>query len=189
MKAKFLNLPNQITIFRLGLAILSFIMMLTNKWLVAFILIFIAVILDIVDGKVARKFGQVTTQGVFLDIMADKIVIISTFLIIGLKINIWFFYLGILMLIREYIIDTMRAVAASKNKVITSDKFSKIKGILFMMSMIMMVGNYTFNNTATSMNYIIISSIAIIMASIGIIFSYITLIRFAILHKKLIYDK
>jgi CDP-diacylglycerol--glycerol-3-phosphate 3-phosphatidyltransferase len=185
MKPKVLNIPNRITCLRLIIAIISFVLMLTNKWVPAFILILIAVLLDIIDGKVARKLGQVTTQGVFLDIMVDKIVIISTFLIIGLKINRIFFYLGILMLIREYSIDTMRAIAASNRKVITSDKLSKIKGILFMTSMILMIGNYTLNYSHTPLS-ITVTYVAIIMAIIGIIFSYLTLVRFIRSYRKII---
>jgi len=186
MKPKFLNLPDKITIFRLFLAIVSFVLMFMDRWISAFILIVVAIILDVVDGRVARRLKLVTTQGIFLDIMADKIVIISTFLVIGIKIDIIFFYLGILMLIREYIIDTMRAIAASKGKVITSDKFSKIKGAIFMMAMILMVGNYAFNNISFDATYAMVSNIAIIIASAGIIFSYITLIRFIILYKQTI---
>lgn len=168
-----MNVPNLITLGRLVLAVVSFIFMIMNEWLIAGIMILISVLMDIIDGKMARSLKQVTNQGVFLDVMADKIVIISTFLIIGLKINIYFFYLGILMLIREYSMDTMRSIAASRNKVISADKFSKVKGALFMIAMLGMIWNYVVfnNNEIWQSGFLALASLAMLMA-------YITLIRF-----------
>lgn len=161
------------------MAFLSFVLMILDQWFLAAILILIAVLLDIVDGKLARHLEQVTKQGVFLDVMADKIVIISTFLIIGLKINVLFFYLGILMLIREYTIDTMRSIAASKNVVISADKFSKIKGVIFMAAMLGIIWNKVLNK-----NEIFAQNVFTILAAIGIVMAYITLVRFFIKNKK-----
>lgn len=176
-----MNAPNLITLGRLVLAVVSFGFMIFGQWFIAGIMILVAVLMDVVDGKVARKFNQVTSQGVFLDIMADKIVIISTYLIIGLNINVYFFYLGILMLIREYSIDTMRSIAASRNKVISADKFSKIKGVLFMISMLGMIWNYVvFNNNENwQLLFLALASLAMLMA-------YITLIRFFRKYKDLL---
>ncbi len=84
------------------------------------------------------------------------------------------------MLIREYSIDTMRSIAASKKKVISADKFSKIKGILFMIAMIGMIGNYAFLN-----NNLILENLMILTGIVGMIFAYITLIRFFIKYKEL----
>lgn len=176
-----MNYANIITIIRLFLAFLGFVLMIKDYWVIATILIIVAVLMDIIDGRLARKLNQVTKQGVFLDVMADKIVIISTFLIIGVKINIIFFYLGILMLIREYAIDTMRSIAASKHQVISADKFSKIKGVLFMVSMLgMLVNKIYFENNEFSQNvFIVVSLLAMILA-------YVTLIRFFIKYKKIL---
>lgn len=168
-----INIPNAITFGRLVIAVVSFVFMILNEWMIAGILISVAVLLDVLDGKMARRLSQVTKQGVFLDVMADKIVIISTFLIVGLGINIYFFYLGILMLIREYTIDTMRSIAASKQTVISADKFSKIKGVMFMVAMLGMVWNKVFleNNEKLQLAFVVLASLAMLIA-------YITLIRF-----------
>ena len=168
-----INIPNSITFARLIIAVVGFVFMILNEWMIAGILISVAVLLDVLDGRVARRLSQVTSQGVFLDVMADKIVIISTFLIVGVGINIYFFYLGILMLIREYTIDTMRSIAASKHTVISADKFSKIKGVMFMIAMLGMIWNKVFleNNEKSQLALILLASLAMLIA-------YITLIRF-----------
>lgn len=174
------NVPNTITVVRLLIAVISFALMMLEYWLSAAILILLAVVMDVLDGKVARHLEQVTKQGVYLDVMADKIVIISTFLIIGLKINVVFFYLGILMLIREYTMDTMRSIAASKSVVISADKFSKIKGVLFMFAMLGMIWNLVLLD-----NYYL-EQLFIVLATLGMLFAYITLVRFFLKYKKVI---
>lgn len=174
-----MNTPNKLTLIRLLVAINGFVFMILDFWLFAFNLILIALILDIVDGKVARFFKEISKQGIFLDIMVDKIVIVTTFLLIGIKINIAFFYLGLLMLLREYSIDTMRSIALASKKVISSDKFSKIKGGVFMFSMVVMIGNYVFLK-----NNIFVQQSMVILASFGILLAYITLFRFFFKYKK-----
>jgi phosphatidylglycerophosphate synthase len=187
VKPKYLTIANYITVTRLIIALISFLFMILNKWLIAFFLIFIAIILDIVDGKVARGMKEVSKYGIFLDIMVDKIVIISTFLMIGIYITRIFFYLGILMLVREYIMDTMRSIAASNNKVIPADKLSKIKGVLFMTSMLIIIGNYVLiSNTSNPAISAILQWIGIVMAVLGMIFAYFTLGRFLLIHRNVL---
>ncbi|MBI4975218.1 CDP-alcohol phosphatidyltransferase family protein [Candidatus Peregrinibacteria bacterium] len=172
-------MPNLITFGRLVLATVSFALMFFGQWAIAFFSLLIAVLMDVADGKLARHLNQVTKQGIFLDVMVDKIVIISAFFIIGLEINIIFFYLALLMLIREYSMDTMRSIIASKNTAVSADKFSKIKGVIFMISMVGMIYNKAFNN-----DIIIWQDFFEILSSAGMIFAYITLIRFFIKYKK-----
>jgi len=176
-----MNYPNAITFIRLIVAVVSFGLMIQDYWLVAAILILIAVLLDVADGRVARRLKQVTKQGVYLDVMADKIVIISTFLIVGLKLHVAFFYLGILMLIREYSIDTMRSIAASQNVVISADKFSKIKGVLFMIAMLFMVWNEAVFHLGG-----IWQEVSIGVASLAMVLAYATLVRFFVKYKNIL---
>ena len=76
-----LNLPNQITIARLGLAVVFFILLsqysqVTPKPLmldVAAVIFIIAAVTDILDGYLARKWGQVTALGRVLDPLVDKV--------------------------------------------------------------------------------------------------------------------
>lgn len=177
-----LTIASYITIARLMLALISFVLMIRDQWSAAFPLIFVAIILDMVDGKVARQWRQVSTQGVFLDIMADKITIISAFFIIGLKIDILFFYLGLFMLAREYAMDTMRAIAASHGIVIPADRFSKIKGVLFMTAILLMIGSHAFSFSAPIDHGL--QQTGIIMAITGMLLAYYTMIRFLMMHKQ-----
>lgn len=177
-----LTVASRITAARLVIALVSFVFMTLNWWQTAFVLILVATILDIVDGQAARRLQQVSKQGVFLDIMVDKIVIISTFLFIGVGIDMLFFYLGILMLVREYMMDTMRALAASNSLVIAANKMSKIKGILFMTAMLTMIGTQAF--VADPQPSMVLRAAGVVLAVTGLLLAYVSLARFLMRHCK-----
>ena len=182
MMPTYLTIANSITIARLVIALTGFLFMILDKWPTAFVMIFLATMLDIVDGQVARRLHQVSKQGVFLDIMVDKIVILATFFFIGMRIDVLFFYLGILLLVREYIMDTMRSIAASNHVVIPADRLSKIKGVLLMTAMLIVIGNYafTYNLFTTSM----LQTSGTILAVTGTLLAYVTLVRFLVAHRQ-----
>ena len=76
-----LGLPNWITVGRLGLAIVLFVILsLPVSWGYAagFVLFVIATGSDWVDGFLARRFGMVTVLGRILDPFVDKILICGT---------------------------------------------------------------------------------------------------------------
>lgn len=76
-----LNLPNLITVSRLGLAVILFVLIdVGNYWLTAAVLFVVAASTDWLDGYLARRYGQITTLGRILDPFADKIIIGGTFL-------------------------------------------------------------------------------------------------------------
>lgn len=184
MASKYLTVANSITITRLVIALTSFVFMVLDQWSTAFVLLFLATILDIADGQVARRLHQVSKQGVFLDIMVDKIVILATFFFIGMRIEVLFFYLGILLLVREYIMDTMRSIAASNHVVIPADRLSKIKGVLLMTAMLIVIGNFAFtsNLVANSM----LQTSGTLLAVTGTLLAYVTLVRFLVAHRKVL---
>lgn len=166
------RIPNIITAGRLLLAVFGFSLMLVDYWQPAFFIMLTSVLLDAVDGSVARRLNQVSDTGVFLDIMADKIVIIGTFLVIGYKFDAAFFYLGLFMLVREYVIDTMRAIAAARRIVISADSVSKFKGVLFMTAMLGAIGNQAFLGSAAFGQ-------AMVLLGVGsMVLAYLTLVRF-----------
>jgi CDP-diacylglycerol--glycerol-3-phosphate 3-phosphatidyltransferase len=125
-----------------------------------------------VDGAVARRLNQVSHTGVFLDIMVDKVVIIGTFFVVGYKLYPIFFYLGLLMLLREYAIDTLRSIAASRQVVIPADGFSKLKGVLFMTAMLCAIGNQAFLQNSW------FEQTVAVVAMATMLLAYITLARF-----------
>jgi len=88
--SKVLNLPNQITIARLGLAIVFFVLLSQYSHLepkpvlldVAAALFVVAAATDFLDGYLARKYGQVTALGRVMDPLVDKVLICGAFILL-----------------------------------------------------------------------------------------------------------
>lgn len=178
-----MTIPNIVTIIRLFIAVVCVVLMLLDFWIASFIFGIIFWILDAVDGNLARRLKQVTNQGVFLDLISDKFLMVSTFLMIGLKLNVVFFYLGLLMLFRDYIMDFLRSTAASKSIVIVPDKVGKIKGIVFIISMMGTIFNEAILNSSQNIRVSMI-----VLASLGIILGYITLVITFVKNKRVLKD-
>jgi len=75
------NLPNTITVSRLVLSLMLFVMIyLEGWWKTSALLFIIAAATDFLDGYFARKYNQVTTLGRILDPFVDKIIICGAFI-------------------------------------------------------------------------------------------------------------
>ena len=77
-----LTLANQLTILRIML-IPAFVLLVVYGYLGASLLVFmIAGITDALDGLIARRAGQRTSLGAWLDPMADKLLLVTTFIVL-----------------------------------------------------------------------------------------------------------
>lgn len=70
----FWNLPNAITLSRLGLAIVVFAGVAYGYFLASLLIYVAASLTDALDGFVARRFGQATAIGRQLDPLVDKVI-------------------------------------------------------------------------------------------------------------------
>ena len=79
-----LTFANQLTILRIML-IPAFVLLLVDGRLGAALLVFaLAGITDALDGLIARRAGQRTSLGAWLDPMADKLLLVTTFIVLTL---------------------------------------------------------------------------------------------------------
>ena len=105
-RAPTLNLPNQLSVMRLGLCGLLLIS-LSVTWPYAacgaLIIFSIASLTDWLDGAIARRYGLVTDLGKLLDPLADKVLITGT--LVGLVargiVPMW---MVVLIIAREFLI-------------------------------------------------------------------------------------
>lgn len=131
-----MNLPNQLTIARLVLA-LVFVAFMSFSHLVCYVLAYLvfvaATITDYYDGKIARARGLVTNFGKLVDPVADKILLVSAFVMLmklpGLRIPGW---TVVTIVAREFLVTGARSLAASEGKVIPANKWGKIKTVIQM---------------------------------------------------------
>ena len=88
-------LPNIISVLRVILVAPIIWSIWNGEYKLAFILIFIAGISDGIDGFLARYFNWKSKLGALLDPMADKILLVSLFVVFALKdlIPLWLMYM------------------------------------------------------------------------------------------------
>ncbi len=80
-----MNLPNAITLLRLLLVPVTIWLVLTGQHLWAFWVFVIAGVSDGIDGFLARHLNQKTRLGAILDPLADKALLVSIFVTLGMK--------------------------------------------------------------------------------------------------------
>jgi CDP-diacylglycerol--glycerol-3-phosphate 3-phosphatidyltransferase len=138
---EFLYLPNILTLARIVLvpAVLVFVDNYSPSRSFVACLIYLAVsVTDFLDGFLARRFGQVSMLGKFLDPLADKLVVMAAlvFLVESERISAW---IAVVLLARELAINGLRAIASSEGLVIAASQGGKYKtalqlvGILFLL--------------------------------------------------------
>jgi cardiolipin synthase len=109
MKGRIWTVPNQITLLRLGF--LPFFLILISyehyKW--ALLVQVLAGLSDGIDGLLARSLNQRSSLGAYLDPIADKLLLSSSFIILAFKQKLaW--WLTILVLSRDILILIVAAV-------------------------------------------------------------------------------
>ena len=81
------NVPNQITMLRLVLSIVVFVLVPLELYIPALIIFSIAAGTDWVDGYYARKYDQVTQLGRILDPFCDKIIICGSYILLSVQMR------------------------------------------------------------------------------------------------------
>ena len=126
-----MNLPNRLTVTRMAL-VPFFIVCIEIGGLgfniAALILFCAASLTDFFDGRIARKYNIITPLGIFLDPLADKMLVSAAFISFvqfsDLNIPAW---MVIAIISREFMITGFRSLAAVKNVIIPADKSGKFK--------------------------------------------------------------
>src|SRR5271166_3442563 len=109
MKARIWTVPNQITFLRLGFLPFFLILVLYEKYHWALLVLFISAATDALDGLLARSLDQKSALGAYLDPIADKLLLSSSFIVLAMskKIGWW---LVILVISRDVLMLVVAAV-------------------------------------------------------------------------------
>jgi CDP-diacylglycerol--glycerol-3-phosphate 3-phosphatidyltransferase len=130
------NLPNSITLSRiLSIPLLIWVLSTSHlssvhgqKELIAAALFAIAAITDNLDGRLARKRNQITTMGILLDPLADKLLIASAFIVlVEFNPHIVKGWIAVIIVAREFLVSGLRALAASEGYAIQASDLGKLK--------------------------------------------------------------
>lgn len=125
-----MNTANKITILRICLIPILIILLLINaipnRFFLALCVFLVAAFTDHLDGKIARKYGQITDLGKFLDPLADKMLVMAAF-ICFVELNLVSSVPVIIILLREFLVTSIRLVAVNSGKVVAANMWGKIK--------------------------------------------------------------
>lgn len=124
-----MTFSNQLTILRIILVpVFVTLLLQSDPWLklVGVIVFLVASLTDIYDGYHARKYGQITRLGAFLDPLADKFLITAAFLI-----YVWQGYLALWMVLlvtlRDIVVTGLRVYAEYKDRPVVTSREAKYK--------------------------------------------------------------
>jgi len=79
------NIPNSITLARIVSVPLIVWLILQEEMTLAFIFFLLGGLSDALDGLIAKQFDLVTKLGKYLDPLADKILLVSIYITLGVK--------------------------------------------------------------------------------------------------------
>jgi len=142
------NLPNSITLSRIfSIPLLVWILSGSHfssangeKELLASALFIAAAMTDGIDGYLARKRDQITTMGILLDPIADKLLIAAAFIVL-VQINpalvpAW---VAIVVIGREFLVSGLRSIAASEGFTIEASNLGKFKMVVQIVSVVAVI--------------------------------------------------
>ena len=141
-----MNLPNQITIGRLALAVVFCVFLslydarrpAQGDWLIdlSFWIFVVAAATDFIDGYLARKHNQVTSLGRILDPFVDKVLVGGAFILLagpnfvdvaGHHVSGMYPWMVVIIVARELLVSTLRGASESQGVQYASRMAGKVK--------------------------------------------------------------
>lgn len=154
-KTSNVNFPNFLTFLRIIL-VPFFIYFLFQESLsyriIAFCIFLFASLTDLFDGYLARKWKQETEFGKFLDPLADKVLVIGsfiTFIVLNEQVEVWMVFLIVL---RDMLITTLRYIGIQNNQSIRTTKMAKFKTFFQMVAIIVLLSLFLVITTGQRKN-------------------------------------
>ena len=130
-KQPLFNVPNQLTVLRLLLSLVLFVLIAFEYYLISTVLFVIAASTDWLDGYWARKYGQVTNLGRILDPFVDKIIICGTFVFLvavpGSGVEAW---MAVVIMGRELLVTALRSYLEGEGADFSASMSGKLKMVV-----------------------------------------------------------
>ncbi len=147
-----MNLPNSITLSRIA-SVPLLIWALSPKFPVhgthgeqeifASALFILASITDGVDGYLARRRGQITTLGMLLDPLADKLMVTAAYIaLVAYNPRVVPPWIAVLVIGREFLVSGLRSIAASEGFTIEASEIGKLKTVIQIVSVVAAILNH-----------------------------------------------
>ncbi len=127
-----MNLPNRLTVMRMALIPVFLVFMLAesipHSYLIAAVIFAAASFTDCLDGHIARREGLVTNFGKLMDPLADKLLVFSA-LVCFIELEMSSALIVFIILAREFLVTSVRLIAAEQGTVIAADIWGKMKTV------------------------------------------------------------
>ena len=147
-----MNLPNSITLSRIA-SVPLLIWVLSPKFplhgthgeqeIVASAVFILASITDGLDGYLARRRGQITTLGMLLDPLADKLMVTTAYiLLVAYNPRIVPPWIAVLVIGREFLVSGLRSIASSEGFTIDASEIGKLKTVIQIVSVVAAILNH-----------------------------------------------
>lgn len=146
------NLPNSITMSRIASVPLLIWAMSSHSPLVgshgeqeifASAVFILASITDGLDGYLARRRGQITTLGMLLDPLADKMMVTAAYIVlVAYNPRIVPPWIAVVVIGREFLVSGLRSIAASEGFTIEASEIGKLKTVIQIVSVVAAILNH-----------------------------------------------
>ena len=148
-----MNLPNSITMSRIAsIPLLVWVLSSAFPWhgargytgllggeqeVIASLLFIAASITDGLDGYLARRRGQITTMGILLDPLADKLLVSAAFIIlVAYTPGIVPPWVAVIVIGREFLVSGLRSIASAEGFTIEASEIGKLKTVIQIVSVV-----------------------------------------------------
>ena len=142
-----MNLPISLTLLRIFFVPLLVVLLFTkgknmDLWAVGVFLL--AAVTDLLDGYLARKRSQITTLGILLDPIADKLLTSAAFISL-VELHLVPAWMVVIIVGRELAVSGLRAIASAQGWVLAASDLGKTKMVFQVVAITVLVleGRYT----------------------------------------------
>lgn len=126
-----MNLPIALTLFRIVLVPLIMVFLISSSRvsvLIAAVIFVAASLTDWLDGRMARRWNQVTRLGTLLDPVADKLLVAAA-LVSLVHVEMLAAWTAVVIIGRELAVTGLRGVALSMGTVVPASSLGKAKTV------------------------------------------------------------
>jgi len=157
------NLPNSITLIRIfSIPLLMWILLSPRfngvngeRELLASFIFVAAAMTDGIDGYLARRRGQITTIGILLDPIADKLLIAAAFVtLVQLNPSLVPAWIAVVVIGREFLVSGLRSIAASEGFTIEASDLGKFKMVVQIVAVVAVILDHRWKELPIYGNYI-----------------------------------
>ncbi len=165
------SIPNFLSLLRIILVFPIIYLLQVDWYVLAASLFFVSSLTDYFDGYLARKYAIESELGAFLDLIADKILVIAILgWLVFLFANQALTIISILIILREIIITSFRYYLVSNNadpELIKANKYGKLKTAFQFFSILLLILSPLLSN--------IYLNVSLALLSLSILLSYFSL--------------